>query len=229
MNKSTYAHHRIISKLAGLLTLGVILLAGVSLFALFSSHKHSQKTLQEINLLQSALHLTQHAQVTFKIQIQEWKNTLLRGHSPEDLEKYTLRFNSLQKEIQTTLTRLQTELSALPHEIAFQSSISRLLTAHRELHSTYLQALQTFPFSQQDAPFLIDAQVRGLDRTIDAQFDTLAQNIYSESSEIITELEKSTEAYYQKQRFITSIVSLVVIALAFILVIFFNRSHARIS
>ena len=38
-------------------------------------------------------------QVSFKKQVQEWKDILLRGRNPEDLEKYRRNFNRQEHEV----------------------------------------------------------------------------------------------------------------------------------
>ncbi|MEM4222315.1 MAG: hypothetical protein QW097_02710, partial [archaeon] len=62
-----------------------------SIMTLFNQYRHHQKT--HLALLSSetitlAVDRARSGQVTFKKQVQEWKNTLLRAHEPSLREKY---------------------------------------------------------------------------------------------------------------------------------------------
>ena len=43
-------------------------------------------------------------QVDFKKQVQEWKDVLLRGHTPEDLAKYTKQFHEKETAVRNGAT-----------------------------------------------------------------------------------------------------------------------------
>src|SRR6266481_1833032 len=51
------------------------------------------------------------AQVTFKKQIQEWKDILLRGYDPEMLVKYTDQYHAREKEVKDISSELRKELT----------------------------------------------------------------------------------------------------------------------
>ena len=48
---------------------------------------------------------------TFKRQVQEWKDTLLRGHNPDDLKHYSESFHKQFKRTQELSAELQTLLA----------------------------------------------------------------------------------------------------------------------
>ena len=55
---------------------------------------------------EKAIDLARSAQVSFKIQVQEWKNLLLRGHQPEPFQKYRQAFIKEGAEVQRHLAAL---------------------------------------------------------------------------------------------------------------------------
>ncbi|MEY4763891.1 MAG: hypothetical protein RI907_564 [Pseudomonadota bacterium] len=102
------------------------------------------------------------AQVHFKIQVQEWKNTLLRGGTPEGLARYTKAFRAEGEQVQAHLERLQAlcRTLALPSEDAKQAG-----AALQQLTQTYLSALQHAASEDADErAHAVDAAVKGKDR-----------------------------------------------------------------
>lgn len=65
---------------------------------------NNAESLQRSVDLTEALDTARGAQVEFKIQVQEWKNILVRGHDPAQLDKYSKAF---VKSGQTTNAELQ--------------------------------------------------------------------------------------------------------------------------
>ena len=86
----------------GLLFAGMIIvfvLLGVTLLAQMKTVSNGYDA-----LLASPVHDINAArvvQVNFKKEVQEWKDTLLRGHNPEDLAKYSKQFHERKPQFAT--------------------------------------------------------------------------------------------------------------------------------
>lgn len=72
------------------------------------------------NLIEGPLHTSQlidEANLQFKVQVQEWKNVLLRGKQPADLGKYWGQFEDRQRDVQNILGELAGQKGIEPQAI----------------------------------------------------------------------------------------------------------------
>ena len=98
--------------------------------------------------------------VSFKTQVQEWKNTLIRGKDPEQLRKYWGSFNQLGEQIQQHYRQLLSEMDSshpvYPHLNAFAGGYPAMLKAYQEGYAAFVDA--NFNIS------VADKSVKGIDR-----------------------------------------------------------------
>jgi methyl-accepting chemotaxis protein len=94
----------------------------------------------------------------FKTQVQEWKNVLLRGKNPADLDKHWGAFETLYRDIQQQGTQLKNEL-----EGESRDKLVAFLDAHQAALSRYQAGLREFKAADFDAA-AGDNAVRGIDR-----------------------------------------------------------------
>jgi methyl-accepting chemotaxis protein len=80
------------------------------------------------------------AQVTFKKQIQEWKDILLRGYDPEQLTRYTDQYHAREKEVKDITSALGKELT----DPKAKALIADFIKAHDQMTSHYDTALRAF-------------------------------------------------------------------------------------
>ncbi|MEH6458586.1 methyl-accepting chemotaxis protein [Chitinimonas sp. JJ19] len=110
-----------------------------------------------------SLLLLENAHVHFKIQVQEWKNILLRGSDPQMLERYRRQLMQEGEQTRTLLALLEERWRNQGREAA---TIQQLISSQRSVEARYLQALQaqdpTLPFNGQ----LLDQQLVGVDRAL---------------------------------------------------------------
>ncbi|MDY6891618.1 MAG: methyl-accepting chemotaxis protein [Pseudomonadota bacterium] len=101
----------------------------------------------------------QNVLINFKTQVQEWKNVLLRGSDPEQLEKYWARFQAREQEIQAQLDALLPQLAAPKAQRLMQ----QFQQSHRAMGDAYRHGLERFTDSGYDHA-AGDAAVKGIDR-----------------------------------------------------------------
>jgi methyl-accepting chemotaxis protein len=122
--------------------------------------------------------LTLQTLADFKIQVQEWKNVLLRGSDPGQLEKYWGKFEEQEARIQQQADKL---IQMLRHDEA-RNKLRQFKQAHQEMGTAYRKGLQTFRDSGFNAA-AGDRAVKGIDREPTTLLDEVATLIASITSQ----------------------------------------------
>jgi hypothetical protein len=114
-------------------------------------------------------------QVNFKKQVQEWKDILLRGQSPEDLAKYTKQFHE-----QETNVRLGAQaLIDIMQDAEARQLLTRFLAAHKVMGDKYQSAYDAYAAANFDF-HVADRMVRGQDREATDLFDQAVRLLSSD-------------------------------------------------
>ncbi|HEY1030051.1 MAG TPA: methyl-accepting chemotaxis protein [Pseudomonas sp.] len=117
--------------------------------------------------------LVDEANLEFKIQVQEWKNVLLRGKNPEQRDKYWAQFQAQERKVQELLAQLQ---RASAQSSSLSGQIARLQNEHRLLGEAYRKGFDAFIAAGAD-PAAGDAAVAGIDRAASAQMSELVSQL----------------------------------------------------
>lgn len=130
--------------------------------------------------------LVDEANLEFKIQVQEWKNVLLRGKNPEQRNKYWAQFQAQERKVQELLGQLQ-RASAQSSQLSGQ--IARLQNEHRLLGEAYRKGFDAFVAADAD-PTAGDAAVAGIDRAASAQMSELVGQLRQTAARQSTEIRE---------------------------------------
>jgi methyl-accepting chemotaxis protein len=125
----------------------------------------------------------------FKKQVQEWKDTLLRGKQPEALEKYWTNFQQRENDVRG-------EAETLSHRISDPQAaqlVAQFLSAHRSMGDAYRRGLQEFKDHGFDST-VGDKAVAGIDRAPTELLTKAKERLLSLASGRATEV---TEAAHQ--------------------------------
>lgn len=178
----------------------LVLLNSASIFKSFSvlnSFNELENTLvqseRDVNMVLS----------TFKTQVQEWKNVLIRGHKKDDLDKYWGRFKQREAEIKSQFNAM---LSNDVISDKAKSEIRQFLKAHSVMATKYREGYEAFVASNFD-PKVGDSYVRGIDREPAKLLASVADDIAKQSEDAIADLKANT-------RFMLWVILLAAIALS---------------
>jgi len=162
----------------------LLLVASIAVFQL-KSHIDEFNSLLSTNV--QAEREVSDLNLSFKIQVQEWKNVLLRGKDPEKLQKYWDQFSTLQKEIQTEGDSLA---SKLPNDDS-KKLLQDFLRSHEAMYSKYEAGLNAFKAADFD-PSAGDKAVTGIDRELTKMLSDCATLINKKAIETSDELAASS-------------------------------------
>jgi methyl-accepting chemotaxis protein len=153
--------------------------------------------------------------VAFKLQVQEWKDTLLRGKDPAKLDKY---WSAFQKR-EASVDALAADLKAKLPEGASRTLIEQFAAAHAVMGDGYRRGFDAFKASGFE-PSAGDAAVAGVDRQPAALLEQAAQMIAAQSAQVAGDAAQQA----QRANLLSIGLMLAVLALALIGGYAFSRS-----
>lgn len=155
--------------------------------------------------------------VLFKTQVQEWKNTLIRGKKPKQLTKYWGSFNKhaelIQEKYQYLLITMPKQQPGYQHIGVFADSYPPMLAAYRRGYDAFVAAGMNIEIA--------DASVKGIDRapTENLNQAVMAMNRQIDTKKIVMD-ERGSSAFT-----ITIIVIFMAILLTMALVTWFLNTR----
>jgi methyl-accepting chemotaxis protein len=134
-----------------------------------------------------ASQLIDEANLQFKIQVQEWKNVLLRGRQPAEMDKYWQQFQAREQQVQQLLGQLIDSSDA-----RLKASLQQLRDSHRQLGQAYAQGRQAFLAAGGD-PVAGDRAVKGVDRAASEQMSELVEQLRADARQRAASINASAE------------------------------------
>ncbi len=187
-----------LSLLAACAVLALLLAGG---FALYQASRLNQQLVSasdRYGKLTAAVDVARSAQVSFKIQVQEWKNILLRGKDPESFDKYVKGFEKEGKLVAADLLKLKGIAQELG--VADRLKVDDVLEVFAKLAPAYLEALKAYDRSQADPAGVVDKLVKGIDRAPTERIDKLVGEIQKVAEDIAAEEVAAAQATYSAVR-----------------------------
>ena len=135
--------------------ISILIILGVSnTYILYESEKMSERLIHEVND-------TRKMQVDFKIQVQEWKDILIRGSDKAAFDKYWGRVQKsgafIKKELNNTITIFK-------HEGLDPSVPQEALKSYDQMMKAYAEGVKLFDPEDLSSIKVVDKAVSGVDR-----------------------------------------------------------------
>ncbi len=184
----------------------------VSLFSIWSMNRaYHQASQHATAILQLNNHILS-ARIDFKIQVQEWKNILLRGKQPEDRLHYQDLFQQQINKVQQSLSNAIQQCAKLQLNTTC-SNIQTIFSEHQQLALRYHKQLAHASFDDYQDIHQLDQSVRGIDRQLDSELDSLSNQFNQLQSTQSVATTNSLDQRYQNLRQF----SLIVMSLALVI------------
>jgi methyl-accepting chemotaxis protein-1 (serine sensor receptor) len=176
--------------LGGLFLLTTLIVSLVARHALEAANARATDALARITALAQAADTARSAQVEFKIQVQEWKNILIRGGEPTEFGKYRDGFERSAAATLAHLDRLKTDLAT---QGAPTAQVEDAQAALRALNERYHAALKAWDGANPEGYKLLDRQVKGMDRAPTKGIDAIVAGIQARAAATLAALRKEQD------------------------------------
>ncbi|MDE2427162.1 MAG: HAMP domain-containing protein [Burkholderiales bacterium] len=207
--------------LAGFLLLSILIVGIFGWQTLRTSDARMTEAMTRAALLENSVDTARKAQVDFKIQVQEWKDTLLRGNDPASFDKYKAAFMKKSDETQAGIKKLQGQLAALGLDTKQADDAQK---AHQELLGKYLEALKQYDSAVDSSAHTVDKLVKGMDRPPTEKINQIVAYVLAQSDRMMKADLDAQAANYRQANLLSVIVIAVVMAAGAILTYFLMRS-----
>lgn len=164
--------HSIRNKLLLITGGGTVLLLAAALLGIAMSWKSIQLFEHDVEARRADQNQILETQMDFKIQVQEWKNVLLRGNDPAALEKYWAQFEKHE-------SRVTEKIEALLQKVkdpAAKEMLEQFQAEQKTMAEIYRKGLQVFKDSNFDSK-AGDRAVKGVDRAPTEQLIKISEHL----------------------------------------------------
>jgi len=218
-------HLQIQQKLLILVAVAVFALIGVGLFSLGQAaklHLELNQSIERSSAMIKAIDGARSAQVSFKIMVQEWKNTLLRGKDMEAFDKHVKSFDNEGKQVREQLEKVGQIAATLG--VVDRLKIADVIATFEQLGPKYHEALKQYDRASADPASTVDKLVRGIDRAPTKVIDDLVGEMQKISSELQTDDSRRSAEVYGSVKLGLSAFAAAAIVVLLILAVVFIRS-----
>jgi methyl-accepting chemotaxis protein len=183
--------------------------AGYGWYAIAQLNDQLEHALYVQDQAEKAGDLSRRAQIEFKIQVQEWKNILIRGQEAELFEKHSKAFAERSAKVKELLVELAgpARILGLPPTLA-----DKAIAEHDELDKRYYEALKSYKTSDMASAHQVDKAIRGIDRAATDHIDDVVKVVQERGDELQAESAKSAAA--EKKLLIAGLIALALLSAA---------------
>jgi methyl-accepting chemotaxis protein len=210
-------NYSIATRIYAIIGLSLFFALAAIVFLMYQSTLVSNRYEQVLSVEVRKIELGNDLEVGFLKQVRDWKNILLRGHNPQDLERYKQEFFKQERQVQTT----SAELKKLIIDPRVVEQFQKFVDGHEKLGPLYRQALDLYEGKSDFKA--ADALVKGLDRPLAEALERMEEVL----REHIREAQRINQEAIASQRWIVGVLAAVAILLLLGVSVVIARSITR--
>jgi methyl-accepting chemotaxis protein len=209
----------IATRIYAIIGLSLVFALAAIVFLMYQSTLVSNRYEQVLSVDVRKLELANALEAAFLKQVQEWKNMLLRGHNPQDFEKYKEDFFKQERQVQT----IGQEFKKLIVDPRVAEQFEKFVDGHDKLGKSYRQALGAYARDTGGDFKAADQMVKGQDRAPAEAIERMEEFL----NEHVKEAQRINQEAIASQRWIIAVSSGVAILLVLGVSVFIARNITR--
>nr|WP_239690887.1 methyl-accepting chemotaxis protein [Chromobacterium sphagni] len=208
--------------LLGLINLAILLLlTGAGVYQLSAMSGDMEWQLNHVTRQSRINRSVQLANLRFKIQVQDWKDILLRGNNPADYSRYLEAF---QTEGRAVEQQLEQAASLLQDSGQDRAAVDAILQQHRQMDGRYRAALAAFHQNDHLSGQSVDRQVKGMDRDMTEQLLKASDGIQDAFEQLLRDQIAESRRHYREARLWFAAAALLSLAMLAAAIAYIGRS-----
>ncbi|MFZ6862004.1 methyl-accepting chemotaxis protein [Undibacterium sp. Ji67W] len=210
--------------LAGFLLLSMLLVGINDWLNLRNSNIRVQQAMERSLLLEQSVDAARKSQVDFKIQVQEWKDLLLRGNDTAAFEKYQNAFKAKGDDTQADLNKLKTLFQKLNLD---PKQVDVAKQSLQELNGKYFTAMKSYDIANPESAHIVDGLVKGMDRAPTKQIGDIVTYVLEQSEHMMAETSQQQITAYQHASLLSFLGMVLAFTLGSVITYYFVGSITR--
>ncbi|MBU3187772.1 methyl-accepting chemotaxis protein [Clostridium estertheticum] len=207
----------------------LIFIIGMGAFtfnSLNSTASQGRNDVATVNKYIALVDNSRNIQVTYKKQIQAWKDLLLRGSDQSKYDTYLAQFTSYNSEVLLGLAGLKTSMGSLGIDTPLVDKVSTELD---QLQINYTTALKSYDKTNKESYKIVDTLVNGMDKPPTNDMDTLVKTIMDKSTTQIATINLASKNNSKQLELYLFIISIISICLIILLTLMTLRTYKNIE
>jgi len=207
----------------------LVFIVGVGTFtfnSLNSTANQGQNDVATVNKYIVLVDNSRNIQVTFKKQVQAWKDLLLRGLNQNKYNTYLAQFTAYNNDVQKELTNLKISMNSLGIDVSLVDKVSTELD---QLQINYTNALKSYDKTNKDSYQVVDTLVKGMDKPPTNDMDTLVKSIRDKSNTQITSMNLASKNKNKQLKLYLFVIIAISICLIILLTLITLRTYKNIE
>lgn len=195
-------------------------------YSLNSTANQGQSDVATVNKYIELVDSSRNIQVTFKKQVQSWKDLLLRGLDETSYDTYLTQFTEYNKDVTNELADLKASMNSLGIDVTEVDKVSNEIN---QLQNNYTNALKNYDKTNEQSYKIVDTLVKGMDKAPTNDMDNLVKLIRDTSDAQIVNMNSVSKNKNKQLELYLLIIIIISVCLIILLTLMTLRTYKDIE